>query len=38
MSLAPEADNRTGMVRLWVSAPDADRAIGLVAALGYPAA
>ncbi len=38
MSLAPEADNRTGMVRLWVSASDADRAIGLVAGLGYPAA
>ena len=38
MSLAPEADNRTGMVRLWVSTSDADRAIGLVAELGYPAA
>jgi prephenate dehydrogenase len=38
MSLAPEADNRTGSVALWVSSADADRAIGLVAELGYPAA
>jgi prephenate dehydrogenase len=38
MSLAPEADNRTGVVGLWVRRGDAERAIGLVAALGYPAA
>jgi prephenate dehydrogenase len=38
MSLAPEADNRTGVIALWVGAGDAQRAIGLVAALGYPAA
>jgi prephenate dehydrogenase len=38
MSLAPEADNRTGSIALWVSSADADRAIGLVADLGYPAA
>jgi prephenate dehydrogenase len=38
MSLAPEADNRTGVIALWVGAGDADRAIGLVAGLGYPAA
>jgi prephenate dehydrogenase len=38
MSLAPEADNRTGSIALWVSSADADRAIGLVAELGYPAA
>lgn len=38
MSLAPEADNRTGVIALWVGAADAERAIGLVAALGYPAA
>ena len=37
MSLAPEADNRTGVVALWVGADDADRAIELVAALGHPA-
>ena len=37
MSLAPEADNRTGVVALWVGAPDAERAIGLVADLGFPA-
>jgi prephenate dehydrogenase len=37
MSLAPEADNRTGVIALWVRAPDAERAIGLVAQLGYPA-
>jgi prephenate dehydrogenase len=37
MSLAPEADNRTGLVALWVSAADAERAIALVAQLGYPA-
>jgi prephenate dehydrogenase len=38
MSLAPEADNRTGIVALWVGAADAERAIALVAELGYPAA
>jgi prephenate dehydrogenase len=37
MSLAPEADNRTGVIALWVGAADAERATGLVAALGYPA-
>jgi prephenate dehydrogenase len=38
MSLAPEADNRTGVVALWVRSADAGRAIELVAELGYPAA
>jgi prephenate dehydrogenase len=38
MSLAPEADNRAGMIGLWVRAADAERAIELVAELGYPAA
>jgi prephenate dehydrogenase len=38
MSLAPEADNRTGVIALWVGVADAERAIGLVAELGYPAA
>ena len=38
MSLAPEADNRTGMVMLWLDPADAPRAIGLIAELGYPAA
>ncbi len=38
MSLAPEADNRTGVIALWVSPGDAARAIELVAGLGYPAA
>ncbi len=38
MSLAPEADNRTGLIGLWVGAGDADRAIGLLTGLGYPAA
>lgn len=38
MSLAPEADNRTGVVGLWVREADARRAISLVAELGYPAA
>jgi len=38
MSLAPEADNSTGIIALWVPAADAERAIGLVAELGYPAA
>lgn len=37
MSLAPAPDNRTGVIALWVPAPDAQRAIGLVAGLGYPA-
>jgi prephenate dehydrogenase len=38
MSLAPEADNRTGAISLWVHAGDADRAIELVDGLGFPAA
>ena len=38
MSLAPEADNRTGVIGLWVREDDAQRAIELVAGLGYPAA
>jgi prephenate dehydrogenase len=38
MSLAPEADDRTGIVALWVRSGDAERAIALVAQLGYPAA
>ncbi|MDQ3722657.1 MAG: ACT domain-containing protein [Actinomycetota bacterium] len=38
MSLAPEADNRTGMVMLWLDPSDAPQAIGLIAELGYPAA
>jgi prephenate dehydrogenase len=38
MSLAPEADNRTGIIALWVGSADADRAIELVCELGYPAA
>jgi len=38
MSLAPEADNRTGVIALWVRGAEAERAIGLVAGLGYPAA
>jgi prephenate dehydrogenase len=38
MSLAPEADNRTGVIVLWVRGGDAERAIELVAELGYPAA
>ncbi len=38
MSLAPEADNRTGEIALWVAVQDAERAIELVSALGYPAA
>ncbi len=38
MSLAPEADNRTGVIGLWVREDDAPRAIALVAELGYPAA
>ena len=37
MSLAPEADNRTGVIVLWVSPADAERAIELVAGLGFPA-
>jgi prephenate dehydrogenase len=35
MSLAPEADNRTGLVALWVAADDADRAAGEIAAQGF---
>ncbi|MDX6720636.1 MAG: prephenate dehydrogenase [Solirubrobacteraceae bacterium] len=38
MSLAPEADNRTGIIALWVGSADAHRAIELVCELGYPAA
>ena len=38
MSLAPEADNRTGVIALWVRERDAERAIGLIAELGFPAA
>jgi prephenate dehydrogenase len=38
MSLAPKADNRTGIIALWVGSADADRAIELVCELGYPAA
>ncbi|HEY0345671.1 MAG TPA: prephenate dehydrogenase/arogenate dehydrogenase family protein [Solirubrobacteraceae bacterium] len=38
MSLAPEPDDRTGVIALWVSGADADRAIELVDELGYPAA
>jgi prephenate dehydrogenase len=38
MSLAPAADNRTGVIALWVRVAEAERAIGLVAQLGYPAA
>ncbi len=38
MSLAPEADNRTGVIGLWVREDNAPRAIALVAELGYPAA
>ena len=38
MALAPEPDDRTGVVGLWVGADDAERAIGLVAELGFPAA
>jgi prephenate dehydrogenase len=38
MSLAPEADNRTGVIALWVRGGDAERATGLVTELGYPAA
>lgn len=36
MSLAPEPDNRTGVVGLWVAAATADRAVGLIGTLGYP--
>ena len=38
MSLAPEPDNRTGVIGLWVRSGDADRAIELVSDLGFPAA
>ena len=37
MSLTPESDNRTGVVALWVSADDCERAVELVAGLGFPA-
>jgi prephenate dehydrogenase len=37
MSLAPAADNRTGVIGLWVTAADAERASDLVAGLGFPA-
>jgi prephenate dehydrogenase len=37
MSLAPAADNRTGVIGLWVTAADAERASDLIAALGFPA-
>jgi prephenate dehydrogenase len=35
MSLAPEPDNRTGVVALWVAAADARRATELIAGLGH---
>nr|MBA3327980.1 prephenate dehydrogenase/arogenate dehydrogenase family protein [Solirubrobacterales bacterium] len=35
MSLAPEPDNRTGVVALWVSESDAQRATELIAGLGH---
>lgn len=38
MTLAPEPDNRTGVVALWVGDGEAGRAIELVSGLGYPAA
>jgi prephenate dehydrogenase len=38
MSLAPEPDNRTGVIGLWVRSGDAERAIELVSDLGFPAA
>jgi prephenate dehydrogenase len=38
MTLAPEADNRTGVVALWVGAGEAERAIALVSELGFPTA
>ena len=37
MSLTPESDNRTGIVALWVSEDDCERATELVAGLGFPA-
>jgi prephenate dehydrogenase len=37
IALAPEADNRTGLIALWVGATEVERAIALVAELGYPA-
>ena len=37
MSLAPEADNRTGMIMLWLD-PSTPLVIELIAELGYPAA
>lgn len=36
MSLTPEPDNRTGAITLTVAGEDAERAIALVAQLGYP--
>jgi len=38
MSLAPGADKSTGVIALWVPAGDAQRAVELIAELGYPAA
>lgn len=38
MTLAPEPDNRTGVIALWVAGEQADRAIELVSGLGHPAA
>jgi prephenate dehydrogenase len=38
MSLAPEADHRTGVVAVWVARADADRALALIADLGFRAA
>ncbi len=38
ISLAPEADNRTGQIALWVHAGEAERAIELIAGLGFRAA
>ncbi|HEX4363675.1 MAG TPA: prephenate dehydrogenase/arogenate dehydrogenase family protein [Solirubrobacteraceae bacterium] len=37
LSLTPEADNRTGLIALWIAAGDAPRAIGLLAEFGYDA-
>jgi prephenate dehydrogenase len=38
MTLAPAADNRTGVVGVWVGDAEAERAIALISELGYPAA